>query len=149
MSWINLYGFAFMLVIMIPNIIFAIKNKDGFQNHWENKAIEILEQIGRIGCFAFMVLIIPGCGFGFSSDESFALYLIFDIVLLAAYCSVWIVCSKRNSVCRALALSIIPSLIFLISGILSSYIPLIMAAVIFAPCHIIISYKNEKLKTKL
>lgn len=147
MNWINFYGLAFMLVIMIPNIIFAIRNKGGFQNLWENKPVEALEQIGRIGCFGLMVLIFPGCGFGFLSDESFALYLIVNVVLSIAYCLIWIICFKRNSIFRALALSIIPSVIFLASGILSCYVPLIVAAAIFAPCHITISYKNAKLET--
>ena len=148
MNWINFYGLAFMLVIMIPNIIFASINKDGFQNLWKNKFVEVLEQIGRMGCFGFMVFIIPRCGFGFSPDESFSLYLIVNVVLLAAYCLIWIICFERNSIFRALALSIIPSVIFLASGILSRYIPLIVAAVIFAPCHIAISYKNVELETK-
>lgn len=55
MNWINFYGLAFMLVIMIPNIIFASINKDGFQNLWKNKFVEVLEQIGRMGCFGFMI----------------------------------------------------------------------------------------------
>lgn len=148
MNWINFYGLIFMLVIMIPNVIFAIKNKEGFQNLWKNKIVETLEQIGRIGCFGFMVLTIPGCGFGFSSDESFSFYLIVNVVLLTTYCLIWIICFKRNSIFRALALSIIPSVIFLASGILSRYIPLIVAAVIFVPCHITISYKNAELETK-
>ncbi|MDO5392881.1 MAG: hypothetical protein Q4F24_17585 [Eubacteriales bacterium] len=148
MNWINFYGLAFMIVIMIPNIIFASINKDGFQNLWINKFVEALEQIGRVGCFAFMIFIIPICGFGFSSDESFAFYLIINVVLLTAYCLIWIICFKKNSIFRALALSIIPSVIFLASGILSRYIPLIVAAVIFAPCHIAISYKNAELETK-
>lgn len=142
MNWINLYGLAFMLVIMIPNIVFAIKNKDGFQNLWSNKAVELLEQVGRFGSFCFMVLIIPGCGFGFLSDEAFALYLVIDAVLTAIYCLVWIICFKKNSVFRALTLSIIPSCIFIISGVLSHYWPLMVSSVIFAPCHIAISYKN-------
>lgn len=58
MDWINIYGFVFMLFIMIPNIIFTLKNKDGFQNLWNNKIIEVFEQIGRFGCFGFMILII-------------------------------------------------------------------------------------------
>ena len=149
MNWINFYGLAFMLVIMIPNIIFASINKDGFQNLWKNKFVEVLEQIGRMGCFGFMVFIIPRCGFGFSPDESFSLYLIVNVVLLVAYCLIWIICFKRNSIFRALALSIIPSVIFLASGILSRYIPLIVAAVIFAPCHIAISYKNVEKGSEL
>ena len=148
MDWINIYGFVFMLFIMIPNIIFTLKNKDGFQNLWNNKIIEVFEQIGRFGCFGFMILIIPGFGFGFSSDEFFSLYLILKTVLIVAYCLIWFICFKKNSTFRALALSIIPSVIFLTSWILSRYILLIVTAIIFAPCHVIISYKNAVLETK-
>lgn len=148
MKGINLYGLAFMLVIMVPNMIFAAKNKNGFQNVWSNKAVEILEQIGRFGCFGFMVLTIPGCGFGFLSNEAFALYLVMDAVLTAIYCLVWIICFKKNSIFRALTLSIIPSVIFIVSGVLSHYWPLMISSVIFAPCHIVISYKNAVLDTK-
>ena len=148
MNWINFYGLAFVLVIMIPNIIFAIKNKDGFQNYWTNRFVETLEQIGRFSCFVLMALIIPGCGFGFSSDQSFTLYLIVDVILVAAYCLIWAICFKKSSMFRALALSIIPSLLFLVSGILSQYWPLIVASIIFAPCHITISYKNAVLEAR-
>ena len=144
----NFYGLTFMIVIMIPNIIFAVKNKDGFENLWKNKFVELFEQIGRFGrfgCFAFMVVIIPGMGFCFYSKPEFILYLIIDTVLLTAYVLIWIFCFKTNSVFKSLALSIIPSVIFLASGILTHYIALIVSAVIFAPCHILISYKNAKM----
>lgn len=42
----NFYGFLFMAVILVPNIVFAVRNKDGFQNLWHNRAVELLEQIG-------------------------------------------------------------------------------------------------------
>lgn len=51
MEWFNVFGLVFITVIMIPNIIFAVKNKDAFENRNQNKAIEIIEQIGRFGCF--------------------------------------------------------------------------------------------------
>lgn len=148
MNWINLYGLVFMLIILIPNILFGIKQKEGFQNVWRNRVIEILEQIGRYGCFVFMILILPGSGFGFSSDESFALYLIINAVLVVLYCLIWAICFKKNSMFRALALSVIPSLVFLISGALSHDLPLLIAAVIFAPCHIIISCQNARLRSR-
>lgn len=144
MGWINIFGLVFMVIIMIPNVIFALKCKDGFENRWENKFIEVLEQIGRYGCFAFMVINIPKTWFGWASDEAFALYLIIDAVLIIAYCVIWAVCFKKNSVFRALSLSIIPSVIFLFSGIMSRSVLLMISAVIFAPCHILISYKNAK-----
>lgn len=144
MGQINIFGLVFMVIIMIPNVIFALKCKDGFENRWENKAVEVLEQIGRYGCFAFMVINIPKTWFGWASDEAFALYLIVDAVLVAAYCVIWAVCFKKNSVFRALSLSIIPSVIFLFSGIMSGSVLLMISAVIFAPCHILISYKNAR-----
>ena len=144
MGWINLFGLVFMVIIMIPNVIFALKCKDGFENRRENKFIEVLEQIGRYGCFAFMVINIPKTWFGWTSDEAFALYLIVDAVLVTAYCVIWAVCFKKNSVFRALSLSIIPSVIFLFSGIMSRSVLLMISALIFAPCHILISYKNAR-----
>ncbi|MBR3920596.1 MAG: hypothetical protein IKJ47_01515 [Oscillospiraceae bacterium] len=129
---------------MIPNIIFAIKCKDGFQNKWNNKIVEISEQIGRYGSFGFMIINIPGTWFGFWSDEAFAVYLIVNIVLVVAYCILWIVCWKKNNIFKALSLSIIPSVIFIFSGIMSRSILLVVSALIFAPCHIMISYKNAE-----
>ena len=144
MEWFNIFGLIFIIIIMIPNIVFAIKCKDGFENKWNNKAVEILEQIGRFGCFGFMIINIPGTWFGWWSDEAFAVYLIVNTVLVLIYCAIWIVCFRKNSVFRALSLSIIPSVIFLFSGIMCRSVLLIVSAVIFAPCHITISYKNIK-----
>ena len=113
MEWLNVFGLIFIAVIMIPNVVFAIKCKDGFDNKWNNKYVEVTEQVGRLGCFGFMIINIPGTWFGWWSDE-------------------------------ALALSIIPSILFLFSGIMSRSVLLIIASVLFAPSHIVISYKNVK-----
>ena len=144
MEWINIFGLIFIVVIMIPNIIFAIKCKDGFANKWKNKFVEMIEQIGIFGCFGFMIINIPGTWFGWWSDEVFAVYLIVNVILVILYCVIWIICFKKDSIFRALALSIIPSILFLFSGIMSRSVLLIIAATIFAPSHITISYKNAK-----
>ena len=144
MEWINIFGAIFIAVIMIPNIIYAIKCKDGFENRWSNRVVEVIEQIGRFGCFGFMVFQIPGTWFGWWSDEAFAIYLIVDSVLILLYCLIWLICFNKNTVFRALALSIIPSVVFLFSGIMSRSVLLIMSALLFAPTHILISYNNAK-----
>ena len=144
MEWLNLYGLIFIFVIMIPNIIFAVRCKDGFLNKWNNKLVEVIEQIGRFFCFGFMIVNIPGTYFGFWTDVCFLVYLIVNISLIALYCLIWIICFKKNSVFRALALSVIPSIVFLFSGIMSRSVLLIISSIIFAPCHIAISYKNAK-----
>ena len=144
MGWLNGFGLCIVAVILIPNIVFAMKFKDGFENKWHNKYVEIAEQIGRFGCFGFMIFNVPGTCFGWPSDEVFTAYLIADGLLAALYCLIWIVCFRKSCVFRALALSIIPSLLFLSSGVMSRSILLTIAAVIFAPSHILLSYKNAK-----
>ena len=144
MEWFNVFGLVFIVVIMIPNIVFAVRCKAGFENSWNNKAVEIIEQIGRVGCFGFMIFNIPFTWFGWWSDETFAIYLIVDALLIAVYLTIWIVCWRKNNVFKALALSIIPSAIFLFSGIMCRSVLLILSALMFAPTHILISYKNAK-----
>ena len=148
MDWFNIYGLVFIALIMIPNIIFSIKCKDGFENKYRSKIIEVIEQIGRFGCFGFMIFNIPGTWFGWWSDEAFAVYLIVDTLLIVLYCIIWVVCWKKNNVFKALALSIIPSVIFLFSGVISRSILLIISALLFTPTHIVISYKNFVISVK-
>ena len=138
MDWLNIWGIVFVVIIMIPNIVFAIKCNDGFENSHVNKIIESIEQIGRYGCLGFMIFNVPGTWFGWWSNEAFAIYLIVDTLLIALYCILWIFCWKKNSVFKALALSIIPSITFLFSGIMSRSILLILAALLFALSHIFI-----------
>ena len=144
MEFVNIFGLIFVAVIMIPNIIFAIKCKEGFENTWSHRAVEMVEQIGRFGCFGFMIINIPGTWFGWWSDEAFVLYLLVHTALVILYCAIWIVCFRKRSMFRAMALSIIPSVLFLFSGIMSRSILLILSAVLFAPSHILISYKNAQ-----
>ena len=144
MEWINVFGTVFIVIIMIPNITYALKCKNGFENKWNNKAVEIVEQIGRFGCFGFMIINIPGTWFGWWSDEAFAIYLVIDIFLIVLYCLIWIICFRKNSVFKALALSVIPSVIFLFSGIMSRSVLLIVSSLLFASAHILISIKNSK-----
>ena len=144
MSWFNYYGLIFITLIMIPNIVFAIKHKDGFENAFHNILIETLEQIGRFGCFIFMIVNVPYTYFGFWIDNGLIVYLVVDLVLVVAYCLIWIICFSKNSIFRSLALSIIPSALFIFSGVMLRSIILTACAIIFAPCHILISYKNTK-----
>lgn len=144
MEWINFYGIIFIAVIMVPNIIYAIKCKEGFENRWNNKIVEIIEQIGRFGCIGFMIIKIPVVCIGWWFDGGLIAYLAINIVLSIIYCVIWIICFRKDSIFRALSLSIIPSLIFICSAVLSGSILLLITSALFAPAHILISYKNAK-----
>lgn len=142
MECLNLYGLIFIAIIMIPNIVFAIKCKDGFGNVYQNKTLEILEQGGRFGCIGFMVFNVPGTWLGWRSDEAFAIYFIVNTLLVILYCFLWVVCWKKKKIFRALSLSVLLSAVFVFSGIMSRSILLILSSAIFAPAHIFLSYKN-------
>ena len=144
MEWCNVFGLIFMAVILIPNILIEVKCKDGFENKWKNRTVETLEQIGRFGCFGFMIFNIPGTWFGWWSDEAFAVWLVVDALLVGLYCLVWIVCFRKTGLFRALALSILPSVLFLFSGIMTRSVLLTISALLFAPTHIAISWQNAK-----
>ncbi len=142
MGWFNYYGLAVMAVVMIPNIIYAVKNKGNVADTYNNKLATVAEQVGRYGCFAFMIFNIPYSYFNFWFDYAIIVYLAVNGGLCLAYLIFWIICRNKSGKLRALALSVIPSCIFIFSGVMLLNIPLICFAEIFAVSHILISYKN-------
>lgn len=145
-KYFNIYGLIFVIIILFPNIIFAYSCKDGFENHYENKLVEIMEQIGRFGCFISMFFVIPFLNKGFWFKSGKIIYVALGIVLVTLYCIGWIIFWKEDSIRKSLYLSIVPSLLFIESGIISGNFQLLVFAIIFAPCHILISYMNSILK---
>ena len=143
MSWFNYYGLIFIAIIMIPNVIFAIIHRDGLANNYKNKTVEILEQVGRYACLALMIFNIPYTYFDFWFENALTVYLLVNAVLCAVYLILWVVCWDKSGKLKAFSLSIIPTVIFLFSGIVVANIPLIVFAVLFGVNHILLSYKNS------
>ncbi len=140
-DWINFYGLLIVVIILLPNIIDAWTRQEIFENKYHNKTALILEQAVRFGCMAFMAVKLPGLHTDlFPGAETVYLCLSFTLVLL--YCLGWILLRRESSVRKALVLSIIPSVLFLESGILTLSIPLVVFSIIFSVCHILISYKT-------
>ncbi|MDE6690863.1 MAG: hypothetical protein K2K04_02730, partial [Clostridia bacterium] len=138
------YGLAIMVVIMVPNIIYAVKCKDGFKNKEQNKALEIAEQVGRYACFVLMVFNIPYTYWGFRFKGALIVYLAVEGILCLIYLIFWAVFRGGNGKARALALSVTPAIVFLFGGVMLANIPLIAFAVVFAVCHIWLSLKNAE-----
>ncbi len=115
MDWFNYYGLAIMAIIMIPNIVYAVKHKDLAANY-NNKAVIVLEQIGRYSCFILMIFNIPYTYFNFWFGYALTVYLTVNGGLCAAYLIFWVICWNKDGKLKALSLSIIPSCIFLFSG---------------------------------
>ena len=141
MEWFNYIGLIFVALLLIPNIIFAFKNK-GEQNKQNNKVLGIFEQIGRYGSMIFMIFNIPYIVFGYYFACGQILYIAINSALMLVYYILWIIFWKKDCLAKSLLLSILPSILFIISGVLIVNIPLIAFAIIFAVFHILISVKN-------
>lgn len=142
-QWINLLGLLIITLLMIPNIIYAIRNKDS-KDLCTNKVVNILEQVGRYGTMFLMVFNIGILEFGFSSVNVMLLYTFGNILLIVIYWVFWGIYFKRQSLMPALMLAIIPTVIFLLSGITLRHYLLVLFAILFGICHVYVTYVNNE-----
>ena len=142
-GWINLFGGIIVILLLIPNIVYALKNR-GEKNLCTDRTMNLLEQIGRYGCIVLMWLPLLVWKFGFKSVPEMLLYLGGNGALLLAYWLVYARYLKQRTAGRALALAILPACIFLLSGLLLRHWLLAGFAVLFAVGHIYVTAVNVK-----
>lgn len=142
-GWINIFGLIILILILLPNIIYAVKFHNA-ENKCKNKAMNILEQIGRYSSMALMAFNIGIAEFGFSSVKAFVIYYIGNIILLIAYWFSWLLYFKKRTLPISMALAIIPTAIFLLSGITLRHFLLVLSAVVFGIGHVYVTYQNAK-----
>ena len=140
-GWINIFGAAIVILMMMPNIVYAVRNKDE-KNLCTNKLMNALEQLGRYGCIVLMWLPLLVWEFGFRSVPGMVVYLAGNALLLAAYWIVFAQYLKKKTPVRAIALAVLPSCIFLLSGLMLRHWLLVGFAVVFAIGHIYVTKKN-------
>ncbi|MBP5221691.1 MAG: hypothetical protein J6Z35_00840 [Lachnospiraceae bacterium] len=141
-SWLNLFGLIIVVLLLIPNIIYAVKEKNR-ENRCTNKFMNILEQIGRYGSMFLMVFNIGLAEFGFLSVEAFIVYLIGNILLIVSYWLIWVLYFRKKTYWKQTVLAVIPTGIFLLSGITMLHFLLIIFAVIFGIAHLYVTSKNK------
>ena len=141
-NWINIFGAIIIVLMLIPNIIFAVKCKEK-QTENAGKAVTIIEQIGRYGCMVLMVVPLFVWEFGFAPLEFMFVYIIGNALLLIMYYIFWALYFKNKSMSNALALAIIPTLIFIVSAVSVKHWALLVTAVLFGISHIYITYVNQ------
>ena len=142
-NWLNIFGAMIVALLLAPNIVYAIKTKSAAPSD-AHKALVVLEQIGRYGCIAFMWLPLGVWEFGFSRKGFLLIYLFGCAALLAAYYIVWVLYAKRKTFGKALALSVLPTVLFLLCGVLLRHVLLIVCAVLFGAGHIGVCCGNRK-----
>jgi hypothetical protein len=141
-SIINIFGLIIVLLILVPNIICAIRVKDQ-ENKCQNKIMIILEQIGRYGCMFLMVFNIGVFELGFISVATLLAYLFGNLILLVSYLVIWVLYFKKPEYPKQIAPAVIPTIIFILSGITSLHILLIIFGIIFGVGHIYVTKQNR------
>ena len=139
----NYFGVIFIIVLMLPNIYASIFKKELFVNKFDDRLLIKLENIGRYLCMILMVINIQDLYGGFKSVEAFVAYLGINIILLGLYYITWFIFYKFHSIYKNMILGIIPSLMFIISGILQNNLLLIISGIVFAYAHLRIIWKNR------
>lgn len=142
-SWINIFGIVIIVFMLLPNIIYAVKFR-GMENKCKNKVMNILEQIGRYASMFLMIFNIGLAEFAFTIPELFVIYLIGNILLLFFYSIIWVLYFKEKTLWKNMALAIIPTLIFLLSGITLRHYLLVLSAIVFGIGHLYVTYHNTK-----
>ena len=142
-GWFNGYGLIFLILLLIPNIVYAVKYEDA-TNTCTDKWALVMEQIGRYGSMFFMVFTFGSMTKGWASVTEFMVYLLGSTLLMVAYWIVWMLYFVGQKMWKSMALAIIPTLLFLIGGITMRNIPAIVLAVVFGIGHIYVTYKNQK-----
>ena len=142
-GWFNGYGLIFLILLLIPNIVYAVKYKDA-TNTCTDKWALVMEQIGRYGSMFFMVFTFGSMTQGWVSVTEFMVYLLGSTLLMVAYWIVWMLYFAEVSMWKSMALAIIPTLLFLFGGITMRNIPAIVLAVVFGIGHIYVTYKNQE-----
>ena len=142
-GWINFFGLIIVVLLLIPNIIYAIKHR-GEKQAPVSRAALILEQVGRYCCMLLMVFNIGLLKFGFGSIIGLLIYLFGNASLLLGYWICWVSYFKKPTKETAMLLSIIPVIVFLLSGLALRHWLLVISAIIFGAAHIYITNKNNK-----
>lgn len=93
---INIFNAIIVVLMLIPNIVFALKSKEK-QINKAGKAVTVIEQIGRYGCMALMVLPLFVWEFGFSPLELMFVYIVSNSVLLIMYYIFWALYFKNKT----------------------------------------------------
>ena len=121
MNWLSTFGLVLVILLLIPNIIYAVRVKNQ-KNKCTN--IGIVES-------------------GFPSINAFIIYLVGNTVLMLSYWIIWMLYFNKQTYREQMALAVIPTGIFLLSGITMLHYFLIIFAVIFGIGHIYVTSRNK------
>ena len=110
--------------------------------------MKIVEWVGRILCIVLMVYPLGKKEYGFPAAENFIIYIFGNIILIAVYLLVWVSFFKKENKAKAVILTVVPVMVFILCGLTLDYWLLIFAAVLFGIGHIYVTLADSVNKHK-
>ncbi len=140
-GWINAVNAAALVVLIVINLICVRRGIAGaFKSR--HTLVNVLEQVGRYGCMALMIVpLTAGWEFGFSSEWRMVAWLLLTVLLLAAYAVLW-ARKRRGGTAVLYGLALVPVCLFLANGILLQHWLLAAFALLFGAAHLWIVHEN-------
>ena len=145
-------GLIFLVMLMIPNIIWSKNQPKDYEKYAknENKVLLALERIGEVGntCLALIFT-----DFNINCISSWSIILLIAFLLMILYEIYWIRYFKSNKTMKDMYSSILgipvagatlPVLSFTLLGIYGKNIPLIVSSIILGIGHIGIHLNHRK-----
>lgn len=143
-------GLIYLLMLFIPNIIWSKNQPIDYDNTQENKTLLLFERIGQVCCTCSILIF---SDFNITSFSIWSLWLIVSFLLMLFYEICWIRYfinehTEKNfyrSFCGIpVPLASLPVMAFLLLGIYSKVIWLIVSAIIIGIGHIGIHIQHLK-----
>ena len=135
-------GLLYMLMMVLPNILWARRQPEGYDSSGENKVLQVFERIGQVLCTVALLLF---SDYNPRSIEPWTVWLFLSAALMVLYEVFWIryFRSKRTVADFYRGLwgipapgATLPVTAFLLLGIYGKVIWLIGASIIFGVGHV-------------
>ena len=142
---INLWSAGVMALLLLPNLVYALKFQDAnFRSG--SRWLNLLEQAGRYGSMALSVIPLgaPGGKFGFASVGEMLAWMGLMAAILAAYYLCWLLYARRRTPALAMALAVLPCVLFLVHALLLRHWLLGLFTAVFAAAHLTIVRQNTR-----
>ena len=145
-------GLIFLLMLMIPNIIWSKNKPEDYEKYEENenKVLLTLERIGEIGNTCLVLIFTD---FNINNISNWSIILLIAFFLMILYEIYWIRYFKSNKMmkdmyssilCFPVAGATLPVLAFLLLGVYGKNVPLIVSSIILGIGHIGIHLNHRK-----
>jgi hypothetical protein len=141
MDWLNLPGLTALAALLVPNILYAARHPNA-KNLCQSRLLPVLEQVGRYGCMVLMCVRLPFLTYTQAAPAWNIVWLSLVTPLLFAYWVVWMAYFRRPGKGAALALAVVPALVFFVSGLLWLNVPLMLLSILFGVSHVLITRAN-------